>query len=231
MTISISVKLFAGVAEAAGTRFVTLMLPPESTINDALDRLLAEHPALRPWRSRTVVAVNHGYAAEETVLRDGDELALIPPVSGGQQEASQDGLLQVTDRALSADGAAALADDPRAGAVVTFVGVVRRFTGGHTTDHLIYEAYAPMALKEMEKISSEIKRRWPGAGVAMHHRIGRLEIGDASVVIAVATPHRAAAFQACAYAIDALKEQVPVWKKEVYVDGSHWVGRDGAHPL
>src|SRR5690606_21489740 len=158
----------------------------------------------------------------EQTIQPEDEIALIPPVSGGEE--TDEALFTVTEQPLSADRLIRLVSNPRAGAVLTFVGTVREWTGDQRTIHLEYEAYQPMAEKKMKEIAEEIGERWPDARVAMAHRVGRLEIEDISVIIAVATPHRKDAFAAGRYAIERLKEIVPIWKKEVWEDGSEWKG-------
>lgn len=236
-TIKIRVLLFAILADAAGTRRLELAVPVGSTVADAGAELARQVPALSEWVGRVAYAVNRNYSPPETQLQDGDELALLPPVSGGaggdgQILASRDGgRFLVTGAPLSTDVAAQLVGHNLAGAICVFAGAVREITGDHRTLHLEYDAYAEMAVSEMARIADTIQRRWPNTRVAMHHRIGHLDPGEVSVVVAVAAPHRPAAFEACRFGIDELKRQVPIWKKEVYADGSHWVGRDGDGPL
>jgi molybdopterin synthase catalytic subunit len=225
----IIVKLFAAVAQKVGQRELTL--PAEGrTVADLLTDLRAKYPALEKLSGILLVAVNHQYVSHDYVLKDGDEVGLIPPVSGGSAGAGPSvsefsgSLFVVTDAPLSADAIAAKVINPYAGAVVTFIGTVREYTRGRRTVHLEYEAYAEMAVGQMAQIGREIEDRWPGARTAIWHRTGKLEIGEASVVIAVATPHRAGAYEACRYAIERLKKIVPIWKKEVWEDGEEWVG-------
>lgn len=153
----------------------------------------------------------------DTVAEDGDEIAFLPPMSGGSAGG------QVQAAPLSMD---ALLDQVRstgAGGIVTFTGVVRDHARGHRIEHLEYEAYIPMAERELMKIAESTARRWPEVKLAMSHRVGRLAIGDAAVMIAAAAPHRGEAFAACRFAIDTLKQTLPVWKKEFAEDGSYWV--------
>jgi molybdopterin synthase catalytic subunit len=155
-------------------------------------------------------------------LRSGDEVCLFPPVSGGSEGAD---LYRMTSEPLSEAAATAAVAHPEAGGLVVFSGVVRNETGGRRVKFLEYEAYQPMAEARMREIGQMVRARWPGVkAVAMVHRVGRLEIGEASVIIAVSAAHRAEAFEACRYAIDRLKETVPVWKKEHFEDGEVWVG-------
>ncbi len=181
------------------------------------------HPELSGYRPYTLFAVGHDYVEPDHRLRESDELCLFPPVSGGR-----DDLYQVGETPLSADAIAAEVDDPGAGGIVIFSGVVRNETGGRPVKFLEYEAFAPMAEAKMREIGQTVRARWPGVRrVAMRHRIGRLEIGESSVLIAVSAAHRGEAFAACQYAIDTLKRTVPVWKKEHFEDGEVWVGLQG----
>jgi molybdopterin synthase catalytic subunit len=147
-------------------------------------------------------------------------VALIPPVSGGGEE---DVAFRITEEPLSIEALHALVLRPGAGAVSHFVGVVRDSNLGRAVDHLEYDAYPAMATKKMREIAEEVRERWPINAIAMHHRVGRLAIGEASVAIAVSSPHRADGIAACHYAIDRLKQVVPIWKKEVWTDGEHWI--------
>jgi len=162
-------------------------------------------------------AVNREYAERELELHDGDEVALIPPVSGGA--------FRVTDEPLSLDAAVAEVADERAGAVATFTGTVRRQSRGRGVTRLEYEAYAEMAEDVMAKLAADLLERYELCAIAIHHRVGTLGIGEASIVIAVSAPHRQDALAACKDAIDRLKETVPLWKKEVYEGGEEWIGR------
>ena len=206
------VRLFAGLRERAGEGERTVELPEDASAADVWAALALgdEPPGL-------LYAVNRAYAPPERPLRDGDEVALIPPVSGGAFRIGPEPL----DLARAVDEVAA--DD--AGAIATFTGTVRRRSRERTVRHLEYEAYTEMAERVMADLAAELKRRYDIGEVAIHHRVGRVEIGEASVVIAVSAPHRADALAACRDAIDTLKETVPLWKKEVYEGGEEWVGR------
>ena len=220
--MEIEVLFFAGIAEATGMRRTVLAVDEGITVGKLIDQLCERHPEAAPLIRRSVVSLNQEYASADQTVRPGDEIALIPPVSGGEE--ADEGLFFVTEKPLSADRMIRLVSNPRAGAVLTFVGTVREWTEGKRTLYLEYEAYQPMAEKKMKEIADEIRRRWPDARVAMAHRVGRLEIGEISVIIAAAAPHRGEAFAAGRYAIERLKEIVPIWKKEVWADGSEWKG-------
>jgi molybdopterin synthase catalytic subunit/molybdopterin converting factor small subunit len=207
--VTVVVRLFAGLRERAGWSSRELDVPSVADVWPALG--LGEEPA------GLLYAVNREYAEPEQELHDGDEVALIPPVSGGA--------FRVTEEPLSLDAAVAEVADERAGAVATFTGTVRRQSRGREVTNLEYEAYAEMAEDVMAKLARELEERHELCAVAIHHRVGRLEVGEASVVIAVSAPHRQAALSACKEAIDTLKETVPLWKKEVYEGGEEWIGR------
>jgi molybdopterin synthase catalytic subunit len=161
--------------------------------------------------------VNKEYARREHQLADGDEVALIPPVSGGSFKLSAD--------PLSLDAAVDEVRSDRAGAIATFIGTTRVESRGRIVQRLDYEAYEGMAEKVMAELADALKEKYDVCEIAIHHRTGRVEIGEASVVIAVSAPHRQDALTACREAIDTLKEQVPLWKKEVYEGGEEWIGR------
>jgi molybdopterin synthase catalytic subunit len=152
------------------------------------------------------------------VLAEGDEVALIPPVSGGVD------LYEITEAPLSVDALVKAVGQKSSGAVASFLGIVREFARGRQVKYLEYDAYPEMATATMRQIGDEIRKRWPVDRIAIVHRIGRLMIGEASVAIAIASPHRREALEACAYAIERLKEIVPIWKKEVWTDGAEWIG-------
>jgi molybdopterin synthase catalytic subunit/molybdopterin converting factor small subunit len=207
--MTVHVRLFAGLRERAGwsTREVDAR-----TVADVWPALgLGEEP------EGLLYAVNREYADRTQELRDGDEVALVPPVSGGA--------FRVTEEPLSLEAAVAEVADERAGGIATFTGTVRRQSRGREVTHLEYEAYAEMAEDVMATLATDLESRYDLCAVAIHHRVGRVEIGEASVVIAVSAPHRQDALAACKDAIDTLKETVPLWKKEVYEGGEEWIGR------
>ena len=218
--MQITVRLFGSIREAAGEKELAVRVEAGATA-DSLRALLArDHPAFEEMADRLRVSVNHEIAPGDTALSDGDEVAFLPPVAGGQDPAPR---CWLSDAPLDVGAVVARVMGPDAGGLVTFVGAVRDASRGHDIRHLEYEAYAGMAEREMEKIADEASAQWPGTRVAVAHRTGHLEIGDLAVVIAAAAPHRGEAFAACRYTIDTLKERVPIWKKEVATDGEYWV--------
>jgi molybdopterin synthase catalytic subunit len=227
--VRVGVRLFARYREATGRERIEVDLPEDGTVESAWAAIVDRHPELGPFRAFTLFAVGENYVAPDHPLRPGEDLCLFPPVSGGSSpDAAEGDCYEVVDHPLSPDALAAAVDDPGAGGIVIFAGVVRNETGGRPVKFLEYEAHAPMAATKMREIGRTVRARWPGIKrVAMQHRIGRLEIGEASVLIAVSAAHRREAFEACQYAIDTLKQTVPVWKKEHFEDGEVWVGLQG----
>jgi MoaE-MoaD fusion protein len=222
--VRVRVRLFARYREALGRERLEVDLPEDGTVESAWSAVAERHPELAPYRPFTLFAVGQDYVTPDHRLRPDDELCLFPPVSGG---AGAD-IYRVVTEPLSPDAIAAEVDDPGAGGIVIFSGVVRNETGGRPVKFLEYEAHAAMAEAKMREIGESLRARWSGVkAVVMLHRIGRLEIGEASVLIAVSAAHRGDAFEACRYAIDTLKRTVPVWKKEHFEDGEVWVGLQG----
>jgi len=204
------VKLFAGLRERAG--WSERELDGAGRVSEVWPLLgLGDEPA------GLLYAVNKEYAERDHELSDGDEVALIPPVSGGA--------FRLSETPLSLDAAVAEVARDEAGAIATFTGTTRVHSRGRTVQHLEYEAYPGMAQKVMAEIADELRTRYEITEIAIHHRTGRVDIGEPSVMIAVSAPHREAALAACKDAIDTLKERVPLWKKEVYEGGEEWIGR------
>ena len=210
--MAIQVRLFAGLRERAGWSERSFEVGEGARVADvwALLDLGDEPPGL-------LYAVNHEYAGSDRELAPGDEVALIPPVSGGA--------FRLTDGPIDPAGVVAEVADDRAGAIATFLGTTRVESRGRTVHYLDYEAYGGMAEKVMAELADELAAKHGLSAVAITHRVGRVEIGEISVAIAVSAPHRTAALAACAEAIDTLKETVPLWKKEVYEGGEEWIGR------
>jgi molybdopterin converting factor subunit 1 len=211
------VKLFGQVREAVGEKELSVDLPEGATARDLRRMLAGSYPVFDDLGDRLAVSVQLEVVPPDTVLRDADEVAFLPPVAGGA------GMCWISDRPLVESEAVARVKGPGMGGIVTFVGAVRDHARGRSIRHLEYEAYPEMAVREMEKIAAEAAQRWPGSRVAIGHRSGHLEVGDVAVVVAAAAPHRAEAFDACRFAIDTLKQTVPIWKKEVATDGEYWV--------
>jgi MoaE-MoaD fusion protein len=222
--VRVRVRLFARYREATGQEGLDVDLPEGGTVEAAWAAVVDRHPQLTGYRPYTLFAVGHDYVDAEHPLAADDELCLFPPVSGG----SAADVYRVVETPLSPDAIAALVDEPGAGGVVIFCGVVRNQTDGRPVKFLEYEAHVPMAELKMQEIGEALRARWAGVRrVAILHRTGRLEIGESSVLIAVSAAHRGDAFDACRYAIDTLKRTVPVWKKEHFEDGEVWVGLQG----
>ena len=209
-SVRVTVRLFAGLRERAGR--ARLVLDDVASVDAVWERLeLGDEPP------GLLYAVNREYVTRGHVLRDGDEVAVIPPVSGGSLVLSAEPL------DVAAVIAEAASDD--AGAMSTFVGTVRRSSRGREVVRLEYEAFEEMAEPMLRSLAAELTERHGLCAVAIHHRVGVVEIGEPSVVIAVSAPHRAAAIEACREAIDTLKQTIPLWKKEIYADGEEWIGR------
>ena len=207
----VTVRLFAGLRERAGQ--ARLELDDVARVEDVWPRLglgEAEPPGL-------FYAVNREYVERGHELADGDEVALIPPVSGGS--------FRLVEGPLDVAAVLREVEEPEAGALASFVGTVRRSSRGRDVVHLDYEAFEEMAEPMLAGLGDELTERHGLCAVAIHHRLGRVEIGEASVVIAVSAPHRAAALDACREAIETLKTTIPLWKKEVYAGGEEWIGR------
>jgi len=228
VAIAVRTRLFARLRELArGAETETLELAAGSTLTDVYEALRLRHPAL-PGREAVRAALNQEFTDWSATVADADEVAFIPPVSGGAHGVGV--LFELTVDPLDARRLEAAVAHKSAGAICTFTGVVRDSSRGRSVTHLDYEAYAEMATAQMRKIGDEIAERWPEARVAMAHRTGRLEIGEASVVVVVSCPHRAEAIAACKWGIDRLKESVPIWKKEHAADGTYWIEGDEAKP-
>lgn len=213
----ISVRAFASYREAIGQRLIPLDIAFGSTPAQVWDLLRARYPRLGTLPTPLAYAVNDEYVPPDTVLRERDELVLVPPVSGG-------GAVELVENPIDIPALLDRAKHPQAGAVVLFLGTVRDNREGQRVHHLEYEAYHVVALREMERVAAEASRRWPILRIVMAHRVGTLVVGEVSVAIAVSSAHRNEAFEAGKYAIDTLKQTVPIWKKEVWDGGEVWIG-------
>lgn len=221
--MKVKVLFFASCREMVGTREAEMTVADGATVAEVIAEISAAHPRFGEIERLLMVSVNQDYVGRDAALSDGDEVAFIPPVSGG---AGDGDVYRIVAEPIPP---AALHEVVRAdsdGAVVTFAGVVRNHAQGRRTQYLVYEAYAEMAERKMREVGEEAKARWDVDRVAVLHRVGRLEIGETAVLIAVSSAHRQAAFEACRYVIDRLKEAVPIWKKEVWVDGEAWIEGD-----
>jgi molybdopterin synthase catalytic subunit len=217
---------FGVLKDLLGSSRSTVEFDTGSTVADLLDHLARGHSGL--LLRGIAVSVNAEYALATQVLRDGDEVGLLPPVSGGSPDAppesdSHPGVYTaLTRQVIDAEALIAAAKGPESGAAVVFDGIVRNHSRGRQTLYLDYEAYETMAAKQIHSLSSEAIQRFGVRHVTLIHRLGRLRIGETSVLIVVASPHRAQAFDACRWLIDTLKKTVPIWKKETFVDGAVW---------
>jgi molybdopterin synthase catalytic subunit len=250
--LRVHVRLFAMQRELAGTRAVDLELPPGSTIEDAWRGLVERYPLLAPGRVAVRFARNGAYEPAETALHDGDEVAMIPPVSGGADGSGDvpNRILEVRSEPFGASIITELGErlaTPEDGAVVGFLGVTRRSPGtpapgqegeaarhaGRVVESLTYEAHESMALAVIAQIADEIADRFGVTRLAIVHREGEVPLGEPSVAIVACSPHRDAAFQAARYAIDETKARAPIWKAEQFEDGHVWIGepaRSGPEP-
>jgi molybdopterin converting factor subunit 1 len=210
------IRLFAGLAEAMGTRELQLEAQHPLTVSDLKLRLQAQFPELKTELDGTLVAINQRYAHPSDTFTERDEVALIPPVGGGSDEPP---LVRVTRQPLDVNFAYSLLENVYCGGTVLFCGTVREWTKGRQTQYLTYEAYADMAILQMQNIGREVAERWPGVHTLQWHRIGDLHPTDIAVICAAAAPHRDVAFEAARVLIDRLKKEAPIWKKEYYADG------------
>ncbi len=222
--MQVRVLFFGVLKDLVSSGGETMTLPEGSTVVDLTEQLRngsraesAGHPV---WGA-LAVAVNREYAKRSAVLHDGDEVALLPPVSGGAEDAAEP-IVALIRGQIDRDALVTKLKQPADGAVVVFDGIVRDNTRGRKTLHLEYEAYEEMALGQMQKLAREAADKFPIDRVGIVHRLGRLEIGESSIVIVVTSAHRAAAFDACRWLIDTLKRTVPIWKKEHFADGAVW---------
>ena len=230
-------RLFARYAELAGTNEVTLELPSPSTVGDAIAFLRARIPGGPALPQRPLAAVNAMHALPDEPLHDGDELALLPPLAGGVPEKTGKGqgtgngtppASRLVRTALEIAELLSRVSDPGLGGTAAFLGTVRRSGEDGAVLAIEYSAYEEMAEAELERIISEALHRWPGSRIEAQHRLGSIPVGEASIAIAASAPHRAEAFEACRYVIEEVKTRLPIWKKEIFQDGSAgWRGNDG----
>jgi molybdopterin converting factor subunit 1 len=229
-TGSVHVLLFGQARELAGTAETAVEVGGGATVGDALAALIARYPALGPFDRVLLAAVNETYAARAEPVRPGDTLAVFPPVSGGEERPEDSIAVPVVDffeltrGPISIEAMRARLLRGEDGAVCIFDGVARNNTKGRPTLHLEYEGYEEMAVKTMRELGADVRGQWPDVDhIGITHRLGRIEIGESSVVIVVTSAHRRVTFEACRFAIDRLKQIVPIWKKEFFADGAVWV--------
>ena len=218
----VRVLFFGQLKDITGITQEEAELSEGARVEDLFARYGSRFPRLEEFRSSIATSVNQEYATWRAPLVGGDEVAFLPPVSGGQQTAVTDDVFQIVRDRIRTDEIVAALRAPEDGGLVVFDGFVRNNFKGQETLYLEYEAYESMACAKMREIGAEVRSRFPIHRLAIVHRLGRLEIGETSVFIAVSAPHRAAAFDACRFAIDTLKRTVPIWKKEYFVGGAVW---------
>jgi molybdopterin synthase catalytic subunit len=223
--VHIKVLFFGLLKEICGGPEARINLPEGSTAGAVFEHYATEFPKLRPMASSIVIARNHEFASPREPLAEGDEVALLPPVSGGAPDSGPHAPIvrvSLARERIDAHTAVTSLERPEDGALVIFDGMVRNNTRGRRTLYLIYEAYEQMALAQMRELARRSLADFAIRDVAIVHRLGRIEVGESSVLIAVASAHRAAAFDACRWLIDTLKKTVPIWKKEHFEDGAVW---------
>ena len=246
--IRVRLLFFGAARDAVNQDEVDFILSAGTTASDALEAVLEKHPELRRFGRSLLFAVNQEYARGDRLIATGDELAVFPPVSGGSsgtkepqqpliahtgtagvspEASSARDFFELTTESIDVGSVARRVVLPECGATVTLDGYAREWTGGRRTLYLVYEAYAPMALSELERLGREAHERFEIAHLGIVHRTGKLGIGETSVVICVSAPHRRSAFEACEWAIRELKRTVPIWKKEIFEDGEVWVEGEG----
>lgn len=215
--------------DIVGARQMQMEVPSGATVSDVLTHLEARYPRIKDYRPVVLTAINEEYVDQRALVQDGDELAIFPPVSGGEVDAaalviSRPGeLYQITRDPIDAQKISRQMLRAEDGAICIFEGVVRNNSKGKRTLHLVYEAYDSMALKKLEEIGIFVRQAWDIGCIALIHRLGHLDIGETSVAVIITSAHRRAAFDACHYAIDKLKKVVPIWKKEFFEDGEVWI--------
>ncbi|MFY9556693.1 MAG: molybdenum cofactor biosynthesis protein MoaE [Blastocatellia bacterium] len=225
-TVKITALLFGQAREWVGSSSLDLELDAPATVESAFAILRTRHPRLAEMERSLLFAVNEEYASSSTPLADGDHLAVLPPVSGGEVPSGD--IFEITRDPIDIPDLRTRLLEGDSGAVVIFDGVARNNTKGRATLYLEYEGYEPMALRTMEQIGREVHERWPINRFGIIHRLGRIDTTESSVVIIVTSAHRKIAFEACHYAIDRLKKIVPIWKKEYFSDGAVWVESEDA---
>jgi len=229
----VRVLFFGRLKDIVGRGEEVADLPDGARVEDLFARYAASFPALGGLRASVAASVNQELAGWAARLGSGDEVAFLPPVSGGETavEAAARDWIELVHNPIAAPAIVERVKGPEEGALVVFDGIVRNHTGGRRTLYLDYEAYEPMALEKLCELAAAVRSRFTVGGLALVHRLGRLEIGETSVLIAVSAAHRAVAFDACRFAIDTLKRSVPIWKKEYFADGAVWAEGEALAPI
>ena len=227
--MNVRLLFFASLKDIVGARELRFDLPTDATVGDLLSKLEVSYPRLKDYRQVVLTAINEEYVAKTARIADGDEVAIFPPVSGGEVETaagiiSREGeYYQITREPIDAQVISRRMLRKADGAICVFEGVVRDHSKGKRTLYLEYEGYESMALKKLEEIGIFVRQAWEIGTIAIVHRLGHMDIGETSVAVIVTSSHRRAAFDACHYAIDKLKKVVPIWKKEFFEDGEVWI--------
>jgi molybdopterin converting factor subunit 1 len=219
--MQVRLLFFATLKDIVGARQLLFEVPGGATVNDLLTRLEASYPRFKDYRPVLLTAINEEYVDRDARISEGDEVAIFPPVSGG--EACEDPLVVITRDPIDAQKIAREMLRGEDGAICVFEGVVRNNSKGKRTLHLVYEAYETMAFRKLEEIGQFVRQAWDIDRIALIHRLGHMDIGETSVAVIVTSAHRRASFDACHYAIDKLKKVVPIWKKEFFEDGEIWI--------
>ena len=227
--VHVKLLFFATLKDIVGGRQLQLDMPAGTTVADVLTHLEARYPRIKDYRPIVLTAINEEYVKQSAEVREGDEVAIFPPVSGGEVQSdamiiSRPGeLYQITRDPIDSQKISRQLLRDEDGAICIFEGVVRNNSKGKRTLHLVYEGYESMALKKLEEIGVFVRQAWDIGNVAMIHRLGHLDIGETSVAVIITSAPRRASFDACHYAIDKLKKVVPIWKKEFFEDGEIWI--------
>ena len=222
--IPITVKLFAQYREAIGKSEITMLIPDSSSVRQVLEIFTRDHPNALFNKSTTVVAVNQSYVDHGCRVHANDEVALIPPVSGGSMQV-------ITTEKLDAASISKSLRSEYNGSVLCFEGIARKYTDGNEVIHLEYEAYMGMAEKLINQISDEAKTTFEIDQAIIQHRVGIIRAQETSLIVCVSSPHRKASFEALPWIVDKIKTDVPIWKKEVFENRQAWVACETEHPL
>ncbi|MBI2265760.1 MAG: molybdopterin converting factor subunit 1 [Armatimonadetes bacterium] len=221
--MKVKTLFFATAKDAVGDSSVTMDVEAGTTSRQLLNRLVEKYPRLEKYAGNLVIAVNEDVVSDDTPLHENDEIAFMPPVSGGSLPATDVPSYRVTDTPLDLTTLVSSVESEECGAVIFFMGTVRSFSRDRKVQYVEYSAYTPLAEKKLREIGEEACLKWPLGKAAIHHRVGRLNPGEVSVIIAVSSPHRAEAYEASRYIIERLKKEVPIWKKEVTPEGDFWI--------